>query len=729
MAAHPSRTPWQATPFVAVATFLGLYGLSTMLEMGPWMRTVAAVLLTATATLVITRLMSRSRVLPTLLAALASVVVMIPLFARREDGSAHLLPTPSALADLGAALRGGVDYAAVTVAPAPEALPLTALITAVTVALFLVAEHLAVSWRAAATAGLLLLIPWLPAVIFQHRIPTGALIGAIVAWLLALALARRVAGAERRPAVAGALTATAATMGGVLLVAPTALGGLGWGMIPRIDAPASLETATRLNLDLDLRTSLTTNSTTPVMVYTTEGRRPDAFKLYALTDFDGVKWSREETPVPSTAADSGLLWPEPVEGWDEQRRQRIDMQVLNLQETNLPLPPSPRTLDLEGPWFYDAERDEVVSDQLTAREMQYSIVTDPQFVTDRDLRETQELIDAGEDPDDARYLTLSPAIDASRVSRLATELTADAQTRYDQAIAIQQFLRDRTQFTYDTSVSPSGGDAISTFLDDRAGYCVQFATTMVMMARSLDIPARMSVGFLAGSATDADTFVIQGGDAHAWPELWFPSAGWVRFEPTPAVQTGAPPEYADPFTSNAPIPEDVLNGGAAPGQPLQPQLPDEQPDTTGIPAVEEPSPEISVWVFVAVGVLLVTIGVGAWWWIGRSRRPHGAPQDAEDVWARLREALPEPMRWSSTLTPHEAAQQVEAGMREFEAGLSGQAREDLTRLANAVADHRYAPDGSGASVEQLQEWAQAIRDEAQAARTDSSRSQRSSAGR
>ncbi|GIG54276.1 transglutaminase family protein [Demequina activiva] len=729
MAAHASRTPWQATPFIAIATFLGLYGLSTMLEMGPWVRTVAVVLLVATATLVITRLLSRSRVLPTLLAALVSVVVMIPLFARREDGSAHLLPTPGGLGDLGAAMRGGVEYAAVTIAPAPEALPLTALITAVTVALFLVAEHLAVSWRAAATAGLLLLIPWLPAVIFQHRISTGALIAAIIAWLLALALARRVAGSERRPAVAGALTATAATMGGVLLVAPTALGGLGWGMIPRIDAPASLETATRLNLDLDLRTSLTTNSTTPVMVYTTEGPKPDAFKLYALTDFDGVKWSREEAPLPGIAAGSGLLWPEPVESWNDQRRQRIDMQVLNLQETNLPLPPSPRTLDLEGPWFYDSERDEVVSDEATAREMQYSIVTDPRFVSDRDLRETQERIDGGEDPTDPRYLSISPAIDASRVESLATELTSEAETRYDQAIAIQQFLRDPLQFTYDTSVSPSGGDAISTFLDDRSGYCVQFATTMVMMARSLDIPARMSVGFLAGSATDADTFVIQGGDAHAWPELWFPGAGWVRFEPTPAVQTGAPPEYADPFTSNAPIPEDVLNGGAAPGQPLQPQLPEDVPNTTGIPAVEDQGPEIPILVFVLAGAVLVLGGLGAWWWMHRSRRPHGAPKDAEDVWSRLRESLPEPMRWSSDLTPHEAAQHVEAGMREFDTGLSGQAREDLTRLANAVADHRYAPDGTLASLDTLSEWAAAVDAEAQSAESDSARAQRSGAGR
>ncbi|WP_297082756.1 DUF3488 and transglutaminase-like domain-containing protein [uncultured Demequina sp.] len=716
MSAGAPRSAWAATPFIAVATFLGLFGLSTMLVMGPWMRTVGTVMLIATAVLVVTRLLSRSRVLPTLLAALAAAAVMVPLFARREDGSAHLLPTPGALADLGAALRGGVDYAAVTVAPAPESLELTALITAGTVALFLVAEHVAVSWRAAASAGLLLLIPWLPAVIFQHRVSAVALLCAIVAWLIAIAFARHTAGAERRPAVAGALTATAATMAGVLLVAPTALGGLGWGSIPRIDAPEGLETATRLNLALDLRTSLTTNSTTPVIVYSTEGPRPDALKLYSLTNFNGVQWARDDASPPARPADSGVLWPEPVDDWSERDRQRVDVQVLNLVEPNLPLPPSPRTLDIEGPWRYDATQDEVIGDGVTSRESSYSYVTDPDYVTPRSLRETQPAIEMGGDPDDPRYLEISPAIDETRVRDLSVTLTRDAETRYDQALAIQQFLRSVSEFTYDTSVSPSGGDAVSTFLDDRAGYCVQFATTMVIMARSLDIPARMAVGFLSGSATDADTFVVQGGDAHAWPELWFPGAGWVRFEPTPSIQTGLPPAYADPFANGTPIREEILSGEEVPSPEITAQAGNQatqEEDTTS--SEVESAPVVPVWVIVALAAALAIAALAAWWKLRGHVRRRRAPTDAEGVWERLRESLPEPMRWQDTLTPHEAAEHVEAAVRTADAGLSGVAREALTRLANAVADERYAPAGSEVTIDELRSWSTTVLDEAQRA--------------
>ncbi|MFW7413943.1 transglutaminaseTgpA domain-containing protein [Demequina sp. SO4-18] len=712
------RSPWIATPLVAVATFLGIYALGVMIEIGTWLTTVALVLAVAALASMLTRLASRSRALPTLIAAIAAIVAMVPLFAVSDEGEGRMLPSPGALRDLGAAIRGGVDYAAQTVAPAPPDPNFTALVAACMVALFLVAEHLAVSWRAAATAGLLLLVPWMPAVIFQHRVSATALICAIAAWLATLALTRRPSAAESRPGMGGAVTATTATLAGVLLVAPTALGGLGWGMIPRIDAPSGLDTSTRLNLALDLRTSLTANSTSPVMVYETTGDRPDAFRLYSLTDFDGVQWSREATETPTQPADSGALWPVPVDDWSERERSRIEMQVLDLTETNLPLPPTPRSVEIEGEgeWFYDAERDEVVGDGVTARDVRYSIVTDTQFHQEEDLEAAQAQIDSGEAPDDPRYLEISPAIDSARVQGLAREVSADAASRYDQALALQSYLRDGTEFTYDTSVSPTGGDAVSTFLDDREGYCVQFATTMVVMARALDIPARMAVGFLSGSVTDQGTYVVQGGDAHAWPELWFPGEGWVRFEPTPAIQTGLPPAYADPYSGDGTFPEGLMPGmipDAAPGEPV---APDSDPAEPGMPAPAGASDEgVSVWAWVGIGAAVALVAAAAlWWWRIRGAVQSSHQRGPEAEWRSLRRRLPQSVRWPASLTPHEAAEHVAAAMRSVGPGLTGHATEAMTRLAHAVADHRYAPRGSAVDVGQLREWADVVATEATA---------------
>lgn len=717
MTSH-SRAPWLVTVMIAVASCLGVFGLGVMIELGWWLRPVAIVIAVAVVAIISTRLATASRALPSLVGAIAAVLTMVPLFAATDEGTRHWWPSPAALRELGATLRGGVDYAIGTVAPAPPDSGLAALIAASAVALFLAAEHLAVSWRAAATAGLLLLIPWLPAVFLQHRVPVPALIVAIGLWLATLSLTRRTTAAERRPGVGGAITATAATLAGVLLVAPTALGGAGWGMIPRFETPGAIDGATRLNLALDLRTSLTANSTSPVMVYSTSGQRPDAFRLYSLTDFDGVRWSRESTETPTLSANDGPLWTTPVDDWSDRERSRIDMRVLNLRESNLPLPPTPRSLEVEGRWYYDAERDEVVGDGETADDLQYSIVTDSSFHQREALEQVQDQIAAGAAPADPRYLTISPAIDATRVHTLATEVTDGATTRYAQATALQSYLRDASRFTYDTSVDPTGGDAISTFLDDREGYCVQFATTMVVMARALDIPARMAVGFLPGTATEQGTYVVQGGDAHAWPELWFPGEGWVRFEPTPAIQSGMPPAYADPYAGDPGSRGQVSPGEIpdfVPGEQVQPEsvVPNQGAQSPG-GAGSSGQANWGVWAGAGAAVLLL-IAAGLWWWrIGRDRRDrHGTGPEAE--WERLRESLPPALRWGQTLTPHESAEHVESAMRGEGTELSSPTAEGLLRLSHAVADARYAPGGSDQDPVQLREWADAVAVEARTA--------------
>ena len=130
------------------------------------------------------------------------------------------------------------------------------------------------------------------------------------------------------------------------------------------------------------------------------------------------------------------------------------------------------------------------------------------------------------------YLALPGGL-PQRVVDLAKEATAEADTPYTRALALEAYLRS---FPYDLEVAkpPEGRDVVDYFLFElQRGYCDYFASAMVVMARSVGIPARLAVGYAMGSYDfQQGAYVVTEKDAHAWPELYFPDYGWIPFEPT-----------------------------------------------------------------------------------------------------------------------------------------------------------------------------------------------------
>ncbi|PSP45110.1 transglutaminase [Halobacteriales archaeon QH_6_66_25] len=146
----------------------------------------------------------------------------------------------------------------------------------------------------------------------------------------------------------------------------------------------------------------------------------------------------------------------------------------------------------------------------------------------------QELNDASTDyPDaiDERYTQL-PSSTPDRVGEQTAELVSGADTPYEAARLIEQWLR--TNKEYSLSVErPDGNIADSFLFEMEAGYCTYYATTMATMLRSQGIPARMAVGYNAGEPVGDDRYAVRGLNSHAWVEVYFPDVGWVSFDPTP----------------------------------------------------------------------------------------------------------------------------------------------------------------------------------------------------
>ena len=139
----------------------------------------------------------------------------------------------------------------------------------------------------------------------------------------------------------------------------------------------------------------------------------------------------------------------------------------------------------------------------------------------------------------ARYVSSTLAASPyAPAYRLAQRLAAGASTPYAFVQRVFDYLQHG--YKYDT-YAPRSAYPIETFLfNAKYGYCQQFAGAMALLLRMGGVPARVGVGFEPGSY-DSSTgdWVVDDFEAHAWVEAWFPTYGWVAFNPTPSTTASA----------------------------------------------------------------------------------------------------------------------------------------------------------------------------------------------
>ncbi len=148
-----------------------------------------------------------------------------------------------------------------------------------------------------------------------------------------------------------------------------------------------------------------------------------------------------------------------------------------------------------------------------------------------------------------------------RTLALAGDLVSGQPTVYDAAVTVQNYLRQAIKYNDQIQAPPPSVEPIDYVLFDlQEGYCNYYATAMVMMLRSQRIPARMVAGYAAGEfIKDANVYRVRAKDAHTWVEVYFPTYGWVQFEPTSAIPVFNRPEGESPFGLDVPA---TANPGA-----------------------------------------------------------------------------------------------------------------------------------------------------------------------
>ena len=718
----------------AAATCGSLLALSGLIEHGSWLSSACvAVLLLAVVTAGM-RALTRSAWLPSLVGLAAAAAGIVVAYGG-SSGAAGSGPIGRAWA-LG---RQGFQLIQDSMVPMPAQRSAEVIVVTAAAGVFLLVDALALGADVPALAALPLVACWLPAVLLGFPTNGWGLFWTGLAYLLLLAIgsAPAVSDSVRLRQGSAAVTGAVASLVVAIVAAPALASLPAWAAVSLPAFGNGPSGPLQLSNSLDLRDSLGTRSSQAVLTYTvsTPGARQAAaadeptpttaapvpgagsigpLRAFTVDQFDGRQWHR-------TSSGAGTTWaPEQVLGGGPAAPTAIDptdphvldvsVTLTNLEQSQLPISTFARTLQVDGPWTYDAARDEVDGRRPTTSGEQYTMQVYVPTLTAADLRTANVGTPPG--PDD--YLQLPDSAHLGDVRALAQQVAGGATTPYDTAMALQTYLRSTTNFTYDTRVAPATtSDAVWDFLQDRRGYCVQFATAMAIMARTLGIPTRVAVGFLPGQAVqDGDhyTYVVSGKLAHAWPELYFQGIGWVRFEPTPAQQTGMPPAWSDPLANLPPA-----QGG--PGDNLQPGRSDVNPGNTpaspttlgGIGgAITGHGP----WLPSTAGVALAALAAAGAVLVVIRRRRQPVDLTCERAWHQLRRLLARraSIAWSDATTPRAAVRTVQDRLVERTgASLDGPALDALVRLASAVEQERYAPRPQPTTSAELHRWLATVR--------------------
>lgn len=220
---------------------------------------------------------------------------------------------------------------------------------------------------------------------------------------------------------------------------------------------------------------------------------------------------------------------------------QMTVTMLDRSASSLFVPQRIRSLTVGGdlvPYFNDASEIFVTRD--LAKDDTYT-VTAPLAVAGAAGLET--IINACAAAGDPAYDRISGMYTAlpdhmqSQVFSLAHTAAQGAETPYQKALAVQNYLRRSFQYTLNAEYQPSNVDFVANFLlNTKAGYCTYFASAMTVMCRMLGIPARYVEGYMA-EPDSAGRAYVTGKDAHAWTEVYLAGYGWLTFDATPADHT------------------------------------------------------------------------------------------------------------------------------------------------------------------------------------------------
>jgi transglutaminase-like putative cysteine protease len=618
----------------------------------------------------------------------AAVVGSVALMFARDEALFGILPGPASMLRLQELLAQGREYAIATQAPAGPDEGLLLMIVAGVGLVALTVDTLAAGLDLPGMTLIplvaLFLLPW---AIGRGSAPGWTFVVVAVGWLAVVAALQSDRVSQWSPG------ARASTPGiGVVIAAATTFLALVAGGLTTPRGPAepvdlgngSGGRTVELDSLVSLRRSLVSNDPRPVITLATTATRPDYLRLAILELFDGEQWQpvgpNATGPQPPPGPDGSVPSVDQPPGVPVVEYQ---LDVGPLGGTTLPSPSGSYLSLVDWPVAWD-QRTSLPqrTDGNTVEGARIGLVATAQDLDPDGLRQASTVPPRPEQVFGENLADPTP-LTGPELPRLARDITAGSATPFDAAIALQRWFRTDGGFTYSTQIEGgSDEDALATFLEERVGYCEQFAATMALMARSVGIPARVVVGFTQGSRED-DQWVVRGTDAHAWPELWMGSAGWVRFEPTPGAPTTTTPSYTR-VTAAEPTSSPSASASISGPSTRPTRLPDEEPTGASATDTGQGLPVLAIMVAVTGLLLLLPAAVRL---VRRRRRLRSG--DGEAAYREVVDTMVDLRLGSEAATPRSTLAGVHVMAAAGGGTESAPVEEAVARILRAVEWQRY----------------------------------------
>jgi protein-glutamine gamma-glutamyltransferase len=131
---------------------------------------------------------------------------------------------------------------------------------------------------------------------------------------------------------------------------------------------------------------------------------------------------------------------------------------------------------------------------------------------------------------------LQVPLGVGKVSQFTREITGRTVDEIDKAFEIERYLKTNYTYSLSSRRPPAGMSPVDDFLfKSKRGYCEHYASAMVLMLRTIGIPARIVTGFYGGEFNEYGGYVIvRQSNAHAWVEAVI-DGRWRLFDPTPPI--------------------------------------------------------------------------------------------------------------------------------------------------------------------------------------------------